>query len=123
MKTKSTCPTLAVILIFFFQVTDLSAQYVSFGGKSFRTQIGINVGPTFFLGDLGGNVGVGTKFVKDINPELTRSMQGAYIAFYPSPVYGFRVGAQHTQVAGDDAMIPTNGHYELKRKEIGRAHV
>lgn len=93
-----------------------NAQSITFGKKS-RLEAGVNFGPTFFLGDLGGNRGYGTKFVKDVNLELTKMMKGAYLTFYPNDWLGFRVAAQYTHVAGRDNIINTTGENELWRKQ------
>jgi hypothetical protein len=82
-----------------------------------RFEAGFNFGPSFFLGDLGGNQGIGTKFIKDINPEVTKMQKGIYCTYYPNDVIGLRLSYQSTFVAGDDNLIKTNGRYETKRKE------
>lgn len=37
-----------------------------------KIELGFSTGPLFFLGDLGGNMGAGTKFFKDIDWQETR---------------------------------------------------
>jgi len=120
MKSNSTTSIrryclLTLLICVYFSTTQ--AQYISIGNEESHTEIGLNFGPTFFLGDLGGNKGIGTKFIKDINPELTKVMKGGYITFYPSNAIGFRLAAQYTYVAGDDALIKTKGRAELCRKQ------
>lgn len=107
----------SLAIIFNCMTISSHAQYLSLGDKKFRTEIGFNIGPTFFLGDLGGNKGYGTKFIKDINPEVTRMMKGIFVHVYPSKSFGFRLGAQLTYVAGSDNLIKTNGRNELMRKQ------
>lgn len=82
-----------------------------------KLEVGLNFGPTFFLGDLGGNAGKGTYFLKDLNLELTKVMKGAYISFYPNTWLGFRLAGQLTYVEGRDNIINTNGVDELWRKQ------
>lgn len=108
----------ALIPAVFFCIctTNVLAQSIIVGNKS-RLEVGLNFGPTFFLGDLGGNRGYGTKFVKDVNLELTKMMKGGYLTFYPNDWLGFRVAAQYTHVAGRDNIINTNGENELWRKQ------
>ena len=44
------------------------AQHLMFGNDNkLKVEIGVNFGPTFFLGDLGGHRGYGTTFIKDLN--------------------------------------------------------
>jgi hypothetical protein len=81
-----------------------------------RVEIGLNFGPTFFLGDLGGHAGYGTTFVKDLNMPLTKLMKGAFISISPNEWLGFRVAAQYTYLAGEDKIIVTNGRPESFRK-------
>ena len=70
------------LLLFFFCVTLFSkgnSQHITIGGERVKLEIGLNFGPTFFLGDLGGNHGYGTTFIKDVNLELTKMMKGGFI--------------------------------------------
>lgn len=93
------------------------SQHLTLGNEKLKVEVGLNFGPTFFLGDLGGNRGKGTKFVKDVNLELTTLMKGAFISVYPTPWLGFRVAGQYTFVAGQDNLINNKGGDELYRKE------
>jgi hypothetical protein len=93
------------------------AQHFIIGNGKVKTEIGLNFGPTFFLGDLGGHRGKGTTFIKDVNLPLTKLMKGAFISFYPSEWLGFRVAAQYTYVEGKDEIIKTTGEDELYRKQ------
>jgi len=92
------------------------AQHIFIEKNKSRLEAGFNFGPTFFLGDLGGNRGVGTKFIKDINPDMTRMMKSAYVSYYPSEVIGFRLAGTLTSVAGSDDQITTETGREVARK-------
>ncbi len=92
------------------------AQHLMFGGENLKVEVGINFGPTFFLGDLGGNRGYGTTFVKDLNLPLTRFMKGAFVSVYPNEWLGFRLAGQYTYLEGKDVIIKTTGPNELFRK-------
>jgi hypothetical protein len=94
----------------------LHAQHIILGNEKFKIEAGLNFGPTFFLGDLGGNRGKGSTFVKDVNLELTRMMKGAFISIYPNQWIGLRVAAQYTYIAGQDNLISTKGVNEMYRK-------
>jgi len=88
-----------------------------FGTEKTKVEVGINIGPSFFLGDLGGHRGKGTRFIKDLNLPLTEIMTGAYVTFYPNEWLGFRAAAQYGKLQGDDAIINTKGVNELWRKQ------
>lgn len=81
-----------------------------------KIEIGVNFGPTFFLGDLGGHAGYGTTFIKDLNVPLTKFMKGAFVSVYPNEWLGFRLAAQYTYIEGQDVIISTNGPNESYRK-------
>jgi hypothetical protein len=80
-------------------------------------EAGINVGPSFFLGDLGGNAGKGTRFLKDLNFKFTNIMKGVFVTAYPTEWLGIRVAAQTGSLEGDDAIIKSKGVDELWRKQ------
>ncbi len=94
------------------------AQTLQFGNED-RTvfEVGINIGPSFFLGDLGGNKGEGTRFVKDVNLSLTKWMKGAFVTYYPKDWLGVRVAAQFGKLEGNDEIINPKGGEELFRKQ------
>jgi hypothetical protein len=92
------------------------AQHIIFG-REMQVELGLNFGPTFFLGDLGGNRGKGTKFIKDVNLELTKMMKGGFISIYPQDWIGLRFAGQYTYVSGRDNIINTKGEDELWRKQ------
>ena len=104
-----------IFLLFIY--TAGNAQHLMLGNDEVQIEAGLNFGPTFFLGDLGGKVGKGTTFIKDLNFELTKLMKGAFIAIYPADWYGFRLAGQYTYVEGKDPLINTNGVDELWRKQ------
>lgn len=86
------------------------------GNENIKIEAGLNFGPTFFLGDLGGHRGYGSTFIKDVNLPVTKLMKGAFISVYPNEWLGFRLAAQYTFVEGQDKLINTNGTNELYRK-------
>lgn len=105
-----------LISILFF--TKSFSQAFMFGDADrTRWEIGLNFGPSFFLGDLGGNSGKGKNSLKDINLEFTKLSKGAFVTMYPNQWLGFRLAANYTFLEGDDAIINTNGIDELHRKQ------
>jgi hypothetical protein len=79
-------------------------------------EAGITMAPSNFLGDLGGNYGRGTTFLKDNNFPMTKLMMGAYIAFHPSQWLGIRFAGNTGKLEGDDAIIDGKGGMEEARK-------
>jgi opacity protein-like surface antigen len=72
----------------------------------------------FFLGDLGGNKGLGKgTWLKDVMFPLTKFSKGVYINIYPAEWLGFRVAANHSKVEGYDSVIKDNGGLEMYRKQ------
>lgn len=107
---------LTLLCIAFLQ-NNVSSQHLVLGNEKLKVEVGVNFGPSFFLGDLGGNYGKGTRFLKDLNLEETRLMKGAFISVYPADWIGFRVAAQITYLSGKDINIDTYGEDETYRKE------
>ena len=108
---------LFTFLLCFSLISSTTAQHLMLGGENAEVEIGLNFGPTFFLGDLGGKVGKGTTFIKDLNYQLTKLMKGAFISIYPNEWLGFRLAGQYTYVEGIDSIISTHGVDELWRKQ------
>jgi hypothetical protein len=88
-----------------------------FGNEKTKVEVGVNIGPSFFLGDLGGNRGKGTRFVKDLNFSTTQIMKGAFITIYPNEWLGIRAAAEGGKLEGEDRIISTKGEDELWRKQ------
>lgn len=109
--------TLLLFLLSFTLYSNTYSQHFGFEIGKIKWEAGLNFGPTFFLGDLGGNAGYGSHFLKDVNLELTKMMKGVFISAYPNDWLGLRVAAQYTYVEGRDAIINTNGVNELWRKQ------
>src|SRR5688572_4443878 len=120
MKNFVPCCLRITCLLLLFNVLLLPvsrAQHMVLGGDKLKVEVGLNFGPTFFLGDLGGHRGKGTTFVKDLNLKLTKVMKGAFISVHPTEWFGFRAAAQITYVEGRDELISTKGEDELYRKQ------
>lgn len=108
----------SIVLIFLFALLPgkkTSAQSLFFFNRKF--EVGLNIGPSNFLGDLGGNFGKGKTFLKDNNVEYTKILTGGYIAYYPTEWIGIRLSGQKTTIEGDDAVINRKGSWEEKRSD------
>ncbi|MBX3255289.1 MAG: hypothetical protein KF862_14205 [Chitinophagaceae bacterium] len=79
-------------------------------------EIGINVGPSNLLGDLGGRPGIGTTFIKDNNIQMTKLMKGAYFSVRPSEFFGLSLAVNFTTLEGADSIIVDKGGAEVARK-------
>src|SRR5665647_809076 len=93
------------------------SQSLIIHGDKARFEVGFNVGPSFFLGDLGGHSGKGKRFIKDLNLPLTEIMTGVFATYYPNKWIGIRAAIQYGKLAGEDNIINTKGTNELYRKQ------
>jgi hypothetical protein len=105
-----------LLLISFILCSDSFSQAFLFGEKV-KWEVGFNFGPSFFLGDLGGNSGKGTNNLKDMNLEFTKLMKGVFVTMYPKDWVGVRLAADITYLEGSDDIINTTGIDELWRKQ------
>lgn len=117
-RIKALRLTYFILITFSFALTKQSfSQSLIISGQKARYEVGINVGPSFFLGDLGGHRGKGTRFIKDLNLPLTEIMTGVFGTCYPNKWLGIRVAAQYGKISGADRVITTKGNDELYRKQ------
>lgn len=89
-------------------------QYIFFDRPVY--EIGINVGPSNLLGDLGGRYGTGKTFLKDNNIQMTKLMKGAYLTIRPSEFLGITLAANFITLEGADSIIADKGGAEVARK-------
>lgn len=82
-----------------------------------KLELGLGLGPLFFLGDLGGNLGKGTYFVKDVNLPVTKMAKGLFINYYPQEWIGFRIAANQGMLEGADSLIKEKGGEETFRQK------
>jgi hypothetical protein len=115
MRTK--VPAVPIIVLF-LSLTIFSyrsfSQSISTGDGKF--ELGLGIGPSFFLGDLGGTRGIGKPFVKDVNFPFTKLMKGLFINYYPAEWLGFRVAANLGTLEAHDSVIKLKGSAERHRK-------
>jgi hypothetical protein len=101
---RTYCLFLYALLLTAAFSTKLHAQ-VGLSTANSRLEIGLNIGPMNFLGDLGGNRGRGTYGPKDNNVPVTNMVAGISASYYPSEWFGLRVAANYGQMEGDDRLI------------------
>ncbi|MBE7174010.1 MAG: outer membrane beta-barrel protein [Williamsia sp.] len=92
----------------------MKTTYSQFNYGGFEA--GVIIAPSNFLGDLGGNAGKGTSFLKDNNLSMTRLFAGAHISYLPADWYGIRLAINYGNIAGDDGIIKGKGGLEEARK-------
>jgi hypothetical protein len=82
-----------------------------------KVEVGLGIGPLFFLGDLGGNKGVGqSTWLKDVQFPLVNLSKGIYAQVYPAEWLGFRIAINHGKLEGYDSVIKDKGTDEMFRK-------
>lgn len=106
--------TLVLICILFISSTKSYSQSITTGNG--KIEIGVGLGPLFFLGDLGGGHGEGTRFIKDVNMPVTNLAKGIYANIYPMEWLGFRVAVNQGRLEGYDSLIKDKGDAEQYRK-------
>lgn len=85
------------------------------GASNGKYELGVGMGPMFFLGDLGGTAGIGRPFVKDVDFPLTKVSKSIYFSYHPSELIGFRLSVNHGVLAGNDNEAPNKGGAEVDR--------
>jgi hypothetical protein len=113
---KTTVPKVHVLVLAFLIVlstTKSFSQSITTGDGKF--EIGLGLGPSFFLGDLGGTQGIGKGFIKDLDLPLTKFSKGAYFNYNPTEWFAFRVALNHSVLEGDDSQAPNAGGAEVDR--------
>jgi hypothetical protein len=84
-------------------------------GSSYM-EAGITMGPSNFLGDLGGTAGIGRKGLKDNNFPMTKFNFGIWLTYQPSEWLAFRLNLSAGSLEGDDAIIKGKGGMEEARR-------
>ncbi|MGB3008455.1 MAG: hypothetical protein WBC06_18205, partial [Chitinophagaceae bacterium] len=115
MRTSVQFVRLSVLICLFtlFSENSSSQSISTFNGK---IEVGLGLGPMFFLGDLGGSAGIGKTFIKDLDLPLTKLNKGLYLNYYPKEWVGLRIAGNLGFVEGDDAEAPAKGGAEEDRK-------
>lgn len=112
---RKVCMPALIILLFSFLCFSSYAQ-VGLATANAKFEVGLNIGPMNFLGDLGGNRGEGTIGLKDNNIPMTNFMIGLSGAYYPREWWGVRLAFNMGEMEGDDRIIRDEGSGEVARK-------
>lgn len=113
--TKRILPFALTICAFVFS-TKIHAQYEDeLEDITGHWEGGITVGATNFLGDLGGNKGVGTHFLKDFNGPATRPLFGISLNYFKYNWLSIKGSLNYTTVTGADSLINNTGDAERWR--------
>jgi hypothetical protein len=121
MNTRTACYARLctfVAVLFFTAATTANAQGSynnDFVGLS-KWDIAFNAGPSNFLGDVGGNKGKGTKFLKDLNMPVTNIFYGLHLTYFPREWIGIRASFNTGKLSGFDSLIKDQGGAEKDRK-------
>ncbi len=115
---RTNLPTVRLsVLICLFAFFSLHTRSQSISTPDRKLELGIGMGPMFFVGDLGGNAGIGKTFVKDLNFPLTKFCKGVYLNYFPTEFVGLRIAGNLGYLEGSDAEAPSKGGAEMDRKE------
>jgi hypothetical protein len=107
--------TIVLICLLTAFTTKVFSQSITTG--SGKVEIGLGIGPMFFLGDLGGNKGQGkSTWLKDVVFPLTRVSKGIYANIYPAEWIGFRLMVNQGRLEGYDSLVKSKGGLEEYRK-------
>jgi hypothetical protein len=79
-------------------------------------EVGVNLGAYAYLGDLGGNRGVGTYFIKDYNIPFSKLYKGVFVTYYPKEYLGVKFQLNQGMLEGADAAAKDNGGAERFRR-------
>ncbi len=108
----------ALILLFVgLLLSTASHAQLALSFKDMEKDLGFEVGPSFFLGDLGGNLGNGKRFIKDLNFPTTRYFFGLSGAIYPASWLGIRANLNYGKLYGADNLTTGEDFASQGRRE------
>jgi hypothetical protein len=103
----------AMVYLFILSSFSCFSQSISF--KDGKFEVGLGLGPSFFLGDLGGASGTGKTFIKDLDLPLTKTAKGLYLNIYPAEWLGVRLAVNYLFLEGSDDQVNLAGGREYSR--------
>ena len=110
-----------MVILLTAPIEKASAQYYFYNDKYYDSpllfELGGSVGAMNCLTDLGGNKGIGKKFIKDLNLGKTQFAGSIYLSAMYQSMIALRIEATFGQVTADDAVLKkkaasTFGRYE-----------
>jgi hypothetical protein len=104
--------TLVTVLLLFLSLWS-NSQSISF--KDGKYELGLGLGPSFFLGDLGGSHGVGKPFISDLDIPLTKFSKGLFFNVFPTEWLGLRLAYNQSFLEGSDDEVNLSGGREFSR--------
>jgi hypothetical protein len=105
----------AVIILLLIAIRLLPQGVIS---RDRQMEFGVSLGAVAYLGDIQGNKGKGTPFLKDLNIKNTRSIQGIFFTYYPNfdkSRVGFKAVFNNGTIHGADSLIKPMGGDEMDR--------
>ena len=76
--------------------------------------LGIDLGASGFLGDLGGANYIGRPFFFDLESSLTKPAASFHLRYYGGYRFGLRGSFTYTQIEGNDALIEPTEEYSAE---------
>ena len=110
-----------IFIMLILPVNKASAQYYFYDNKYYDNpvtfELGASIGAMNCLSDIGGNKGIGKKFVKDLNLGKTQFAGSIYLSAMYQYMFALRLEATFGQVTADDKVLKkvapsTWGRYE-----------
>lgn len=77
---------------------------ITFSLNAQKHELGVSLGASGFVGDLGGSNKIGTPFISDIEPKLTRPAGGLFYRYNINYRWALKTSLLATQVRGDDRL-------------------
>jgi hypothetical protein len=92
------------------------STFSNYTNAQMKYEVGLNIGPSNFLGDLGGNTGKGQTFLKDHQWSTMNLMKGITFNVIPNELFSLRVAINFGKIEGADSLIQGKGGLEEARK-------
>lgn len=95
---------LSVLIVFLFLFGGLQTAKAQY-----KWDFGVTIGPSNYLGDIGGKSKDARNFVYDMQVKKTRYDLGGYARYKFHPDFSARASFQNVRITGDDALSTTPG--------------
>ena len=96
---------LYILLVLVFVLPGIvNAQRYKNRWKSYRSELHFGVGPSNFLGELGGADQIGTDFFRDLEINQTRLAVSGGLRYKLNPVFALNTKITYCKVSGDDEL-------------------